>query len=222
MRRRTSGKRARKASTRSASPYQPARRRTSRSSPCPPRSSRISPTDARAWSAAREHPLGVGPQRAARLRRLQAAARAHEQRHAELLLQPPHLLGERRLGQVERVRRRAERAVPGGAEEVPSCWRVIGSAYRSCRQPVLKAMAFYAGWMHDIHPHPRRGGHRSSRRSGRRTVAESDASAPVPASPPEPMSHGANAKGSSSCCSRRPASAPWPCSPSWPTAPGPA
>ena len=43
---------------------------------------------------------------------------AREQLHPELRFELPHLLGERRLGDVERARGGGERPVLGGGEEV--------------------------------------------------------------------------------------------------------
>ena len=62
--------------------------------------------------------LGVRTQRVARLGRLQPAADALEEPHAELRLEPAHLLRQRRLGQVELLGGRRERAVAKGGEEV--------------------------------------------------------------------------------------------------------
>ena len=65
-----------------------------------------------------EHALGVGQQRAPRLGRLDAAPDAHEQRHAQLALEPADLLRERWLGQVQRLGGRAEGALLEGLAEV--------------------------------------------------------------------------------------------------------
>ena len=84
----------------------------------PPRSSRTATTDSRAASAASSvrsacgrsvWPASVG---------VEPAADALEQAHAELGLQPAHLLGERRLRQVQLLGRGRERAVAEGGEEV--------------------------------------------------------------------------------------------------------
>ena len=62
--------------------------------------------------------LGLGPERAARLGEHDAPADAGEELDAELRLERAHLLGERRLGEIERAGGAAERAVLGGREEI--------------------------------------------------------------------------------------------------------
>ena len=52
------------------------------------------------------------------LGRLDAAPDAHEQRNAQLALEPADLLGERRLSEAEHLRGRAERALLVGLPEV--------------------------------------------------------------------------------------------------------
>jgi hypothetical protein len=68
------------------------------------------------------------------LRGLDAAPDAHEQRHAELALEPPDLLRERGLGQVQRLGGGTERALLEGLSEVGQLleiqiWCPIGIAY---------------------------------------------------------------------------------------------
>ena len=65
-----------------------------------------------------QRPLGVRAQRVPGLGRLQPAADALEEPDAELGLEPAHLLGERRLREMELLGGRRERAVPEGREEV--------------------------------------------------------------------------------------------------------
>ena len=84
----------------------------------PPRSSRTATTESRAASAASSVALGVRAQRVPRLGRLQPAADALEEPDAELRLEPAHLLGQRRLRQVELLGGGRERAVAEGGEEV--------------------------------------------------------------------------------------------------------
>ena len=66
----------------------------------------------------RERPLGVGAQHAPGLGQHEPAAGAREQRHAELGLEPPDLLGQARLGHAQRRGGGGERAVLGRREEV--------------------------------------------------------------------------------------------------------
>ncbi len=78
-----------------------------------------------------EHRLGVRAQRAARLGQHEPAADAGEQRHAELGLEPPHLFADGRLGEVQRVRGRAEGAAIGGGEEVLELLQIHLKAFPS-------------------------------------------------------------------------------------------
>ena len=65
-----------------------------------------------------EHALGLGTEAAAGLGEDEPAAGAGEERDAELALELAHLLRDRGLGEVERARGAAERAVLDGGEEV--------------------------------------------------------------------------------------------------------
>jgi hypothetical protein len=65
-----------------------------------------------------EHGLGVGTKGAARLGRHEPAADALEELDAELGLEPADLLGERRLGEVQRLGGGAERALLEGCYHV--------------------------------------------------------------------------------------------------------
>ncbi len=60
----------------------------------------------------------MGEQVGAGGRQLDAAARAPQQRHPELGLEPPHLLRERGLGDVRGLGRAAEVTVPRHGDEV--------------------------------------------------------------------------------------------------------
>lgn len=62
--------------------------------------------------------LGVDQEDAAGAGQRQTAARAHKQRHAELTLQPAHLVRHRRLGAMQCAGRRVERPELGGSAEV--------------------------------------------------------------------------------------------------------
>ena len=72
--------------------------------------------------------LGVGQQRTAGLGRHDAAPDAHEERHAELALEAPDLLGERRLGQMQHLRGGAERPLLDGLPEVRELLEVHDSS----------------------------------------------------------------------------------------------
>ena len=74
--------------------------------------------------------LGVRQQRAARLGRHDAAPDAHEERHAELALEPADLLRERRLGQVQHLGGGAERPLLDGLAEVGELLEVHGVIHR--------------------------------------------------------------------------------------------
>ena len=65
-----------------------------------------------------EDTLGLGAERASRLGQCDPASHPCEEVDPELALQLPDLLGERRLRDVERPRRRRERRVLRGREEV--------------------------------------------------------------------------------------------------------
>ena len=65
-----------------------------------------------------EDPLGAHQEVLAGGRQGDATARAPQQRHTELRLQPPDLLRERRLGDVRGLGGAAEMAVPGDRDEV--------------------------------------------------------------------------------------------------------
>jgi hypothetical protein len=65
-----------------------------------------------------QRPLGVRAQRVPGLGRLQPASDALEEPDAELGLEPAHLLGQRRLREMELLGGRRERAAPEGREEV--------------------------------------------------------------------------------------------------------
>ena len=70
--------------------------------------------------------LGVRQERASRLGRLDAAPDAHEQRNAQLALEPADLLRERGLRQVQDLGRRAERPLLEGLAEVGELLEVHG------------------------------------------------------------------------------------------------
>ncbi len=84
----------------------------------PPRSSRTATTESRAASAASSVRSACGRSVIAGLGRRQPATDALEEPDAELGLEPAHLLGERRLREMELLGGRRERAVPEGGEEV--------------------------------------------------------------------------------------------------------
>jgi hypothetical protein len=65
-----------------------------------------------------EDALGLGTERAPRLGEDDAAADPRQKLHAELRLELTNLLGEGRLGDEQRPRRRRERAVLGCGKEV--------------------------------------------------------------------------------------------------------
>ena len=77
--------------------------------------------------------LGVRAQLPPRLRRLQAAADAREERDAELGLQRAHLLADRRLREMQRFCSSAERPAIERGEEVFELLQVQGIAFSSSR-----------------------------------------------------------------------------------------
>jgi hypothetical protein len=80
---------------------------------------------ARRGARVAQHPLGVGEQppalgeeRLAGCRQLDAPARSGQQADTELLLEPPDLVAERRLGDVQPGRRSSEMELLGDGHEV--------------------------------------------------------------------------------------------------------
>jgi hypothetical protein len=86
----------------------------------------------------------VRAQRLAGLGRGQPAAGPGEQRDAELTLEPPDLLRERRLGHVELLRGAAERAMAVGGEEVLELLQGQGKSLSSRRELTLCPSPFKA------------------------------------------------------------------------------
>ena len=105
----------------------------------PPVSVRASPHHVAGVGDGRERALGLGPQEPPRVGQLQAAPGADEEGDAELVLELGDLLGDARPRQVQDVRRRGERAMLGGGEEVRELLErhAVGIAYGKRSQSAL-------------------------------------------------------------------------------------
>ena len=126
----------------------------------PPRSSRTSQDDVARLLDPGEHALGLRPQRPPRLRQRDPAADAREELDAELRLELADLLGERRLGDVERAGGCRERAVLRGGEEISELAKIHRYRPIDMRARIEYAFAIvrpYRGCMASLsHPARRR------------------------------------------------------------------